>query len=334
MKNKILQEFLDSNIKIISQEKLIKYIEYCLYKNKNKRIKDKDGYNKTSYHHILPKSLFGMYKNLKQNSWNGTYLLYSDHYYAHWLLTEAIDDYGQLNAFCAMHNKDIKLDRISESDLIHPKEFQTKMEERGRKCTEWAKKEIILEDGTVSFNSKEVGKKMSETKNNSKWKETIGKETGRKISESRIRGYEDGTICKLMGKDNPMFGKDHTITTKKLISDANIGKVVSDETKAKISKTKIGIKRTEEDKAKISENRKGKGLGKNNSMTYRIEIFNDKDKLMFVSEGNFKTFCKEKNLPYISFIKNFNKKIYQSKIGPGYAKKNGFEEYIGWKAVK
>ena len=184
-KNKILQEFLDSNIKIISQEKLIKYIEYCLYKNKNKRIKNKDGYNKTSYHHILPKSLFGMYKNLKQNSWNGTYLLYSDHYYAHWLLTEAIEDYGQLEAFCKMHNCDMKLGRISESDLISSDEFQrisessyklreielkkeyideegnatTKRKEMAKNRKITIKKDIILEDGTITSIAKEGAKK-------------------------------------------------------------------------------------------------------------------------------------------------------------------------------
>jgi len=137
VKDKILQEFLNSYIKITSQEKLEQYIEYCIYNNQKDRIKDKEGYSLSAYHHMLPEALFDGYKDLKENPWNGTHLLYSDHYYAHWLLTEAIDDYGQLNAFCAMHNKDIKLGKINESDLIPPEEFQKKMEERGRKYSEW-----------------------------------------------------------------------------------------------------------------------------------------------------------------------------------------------------
>jgi hypothetical protein len=176
MKNKILQEYLNSNIKITSQEKLEQYIEYCIYKNKNSVIK-----GKTSHHHILPKSLFDEYSNLNENPWNGTHLLYSDHYYAHWLLTEAIDDYGQLNAFCAMHNKDMKLGRINESDLIPLKDFQKKMEERSKGYRKWVKdnpekvnkmtlsaketlsKEYINDDGEITNGYIERSKKFKKT---------------------------------------------------------------------------------------------------------------------------------------------------------------------------
>jgi len=155
----------------------------------------------------------------------------------------------------------------------------------------------------------------------------------RKMSVSVFETYANGRE-KLLGDKNPMYGKDHTYYVKDLISKANKGKTLSQETKNKMSKSKIGIKRTDEDKIKMSENRKGKCKGEDNTMTKKIEVFDANNKLMFISEGNFKSFCEEKNLPYISFIKNFNKKIYQSKIGPGYAKKNGFEKYIGWKAIR
>lgn len=75
-------------------------------------------------HHILPNKLFPEYKNLKENPWNGNHLLYSEPYYAHWLLTEVIDDYGMLFAFCAMHKCDMSLGRINESDLIPEGEFK------------------------------------------------------------------------------------------------------------------------------------------------------------------------------------------------------------------
>jgi len=169
LKNKILQEFLNSDIKIISQEKLEQYIEYCIYKNQNSRIKDEEGYSLSSHHHILPEALFDRYKDLRENEWNGTHLLYSDHYYAHWLLTESIDDYGQLNAFCAMHNKDMKLGRINESDLIPPEEFQKKMEEKGRKYSEWCKNN--------PEKMKELKSKLIRIRNCPIWKDTIGKES-------------------------------------------------------------------------------------------------------------------------------------------------------------
>jgi len=148
MKTKILQELLNSNIKIMSQEKLEQYIQFCIKNNQQEKIK-----YKTSYHHILPRKLFEKYSNLKENPWNGTHLKHSDHYYAHWLLTEAIDDYGQLSAFCAMHNKDTKLGKIEEKDLISEDEFQKKMEERNKEISK-DKLKIQIDGRTKSSHSR------------------------------------------------------------------------------------------------------------------------------------------------------------------------------------
>ena len=134
MKTKILQEFLNSTLEIKSQEKLKQYIQFCITNNQQEKIK-----GKTSYHHILPQanSCFPKYSNLKENPWNGTHLLYSDHYYAHYLFTEAVSNYSQLSAFCAMNNTDIKNGRIEEKDLIPAEEFQKKMEERSENHSQW-----------------------------------------------------------------------------------------------------------------------------------------------------------------------------------------------------
>ena len=181
----ILNKFLNSNIKIKSLDRLNEYILYCIENNQNEPIK-----GKTSYHHILPKadSCFPEFKNLKVNKWNGTHLYYSEHYYAHWLLTEAISNYGQLEAFCKMHNMDIKLGRIIESDLISPEEFQEKMEERSVEHSQWYRdnpekvkernnKRLISmkktdENGVSIF--EKTGKKISTTKSSKKWKDEVG----------------------------------------------------------------------------------------------------------------------------------------------------------------
>jgi len=217
LKHKILQEFLNSDIKIISQEKLEQYIEYCIYNNKINNIK-----YETSHHHILPNALFGKYKDLKENSWNGTHLLYSDHYYAHWLLTEAIDDYGQLSAFCAMHNKDMKLGKINETDLIPLKEFQEKMKERNKMLSEERSK--IMSDGrTKASHTREKQYKAqlldidenglnaaqrAAIKYHENLKNTIDKETGLTKAELRVKRQKE-TIAlngSHSGKNNSAYG--------------------------------------------------------------------------------------------------------------------------------
>ena len=86
MKNKILQEFLDSDVIIKSTTKLEEYIDFCIYNNQKAKIK-----SKTEYHHILPKALFEEYSKLSSHLWNGTHLLFEDHYIAHSMLAEALN---------------------------------------------------------------------------------------------------------------------------------------------------------------------------------------------------------------------------------------------------
>jgi len=182
---KYIEEFKNSSIKIKSEDKLLEYINFCINNDKSKKVLDKNGYSRSSHHHILPVALFEEYSNLKENQWNGTHLLYSDHYYAHWLLTEAIEDYGMLSAFYAMHNKDIKNGRINEEDLIPAEEFQRKMEERKYLKRKWDNEIIVNDKGEISTNINEVAKKISKTKKSKEWKETIGNSSKKKELETK-----------------------------------------------------------------------------------------------------------------------------------------------------
>lgn len=124
----ILDEFKKSNLVIRDHQKLQDYITFCLDRNQNKRIK-----GKTSLHHILPqaKSCFPEFKDLKAHTWNGTHLMYSDHYIAHAMFCDAVFNDSQLSAWYAMNNKDVKTEKInSPEELIGPELHQKLMEER------------------------------------------------------------------------------------------------------------------------------------------------------------------------------------------------------------
>ena len=309
MKTKILQEFLNSNIKILSQEKLKQYVEYCIYKNQINKLKNKDGYAKTAYHHILPKALFPEYKNLKENTWNGTHLLYSDHYYVHWLLTEAIDDYGQLFAFCKMHNCDIKSGRIEESDIISLEEFQKKMEKRNgeiskrnkikavegtlfgghkfnRKLAAAKRRETLLKDPSIQQNSNMA---HSKTKSSKEWKETIGKESIRKQKETRSsKEWKETTEVIRVRKFKESFKK-------------SFNKEKFDEWTLKRAKYKNFI------------------------------IFNEKDEIVYRHDGLLTEFCKKHNMPMQALKKsNKNNRLYSTKAGLRNAKLKGYNIYKGW----
>ncbi len=75
------------HIRIKNQEKLKSYIIFCEANSQPNKIP-----HLNSLHHILPKSLFSEYSNLKRFKWNGCYLSHSNHLRAHIILYEAISN--------------------------------------------------------------------------------------------------------------------------------------------------------------------------------------------------------------------------------------------------
>lgn len=170
--SQFLQQFqeLESNnsqVKIKSENKLLKYINFCLNHNQTKKIKFK-----TNHHHILPKCYFGDYSKLNNFSWNGTHLLHKDHYTAHYLLIEALDDFKMLYGFYRMNFQDVNPNKLIIEDLIPSEKFQHISEEAIRKMSETRKgvlksKEWSKKIGEAQLGSKNhrYGKKNSEASN-------------------------------------------------------------------------------------------------------------------------------------------------------------------------
>ncbi len=98
---------------IRSIDKLQEYIDYCIKNNQKEKIR-----LKTEHHHILPEALFKEYSNLNSNPWNGTHLLYKDHYIAHSLLAEALDDYSMTSAWWGMNNQNQASSKIEKTEEI------------------------------------------------------------------------------------------------------------------------------------------------------------------------------------------------------------------------
>ena len=274
-KNKILEEFLKLDNKIINRIKLEEYIDFCIKNDTRKKIK-----GKTTSHHILPmaKTLpFKKYSNLKQHEWNKSELSYYNHYYAHYLLTQAIDHISILIAFTGMHMRDSKLNRISESELIYPDEFNKIWENRNRKIKEHRLEIIIDDDGNemtraalYSKNRKisdDLRMKMSERmsgKNNI----ANNKEVVSKIRETKQNTYIDGKNLDTISAEraantmkNEYIGKDGEITT------------IYKETGKKISKNLLQIEENGKTKAYNRNKQTHEKLRKNGNWYKVLNIF-------------------------------------------------------------
>lgn len=325
----ILNEFLNSNIKIKSLDKLNEYIAYCINNNQNKPIK-----SKTSHHHILPKAkdCFPELENLKVNKWNGTHLMYFDHYYAHWLMTEAINNYSQLYAFCAMHNMDTKKGRILESNLIPAEEFQEKMKEREHKRRIRLKS---IDDKTGLTQAQLNGIKISDTM------KKINPETG--ISTYQMNGIK---MSKTITEINPETGM--SIIQLSNIKSVNTKSKIDPETGLSIHQ-KIGIKNTKT-RAKIDPSSGLSGFQKAGiKQSKTLQAINPKTGIR-VADEHAKKRCKMYDVYHIDkgiIISNIStkdlpfshhKNSKDNYLGMSYHSRNAIKEenkiYIGCYVIK
>ena len=90
------------------------------------------------------------------------------------------------------------------------------------------------------------------------YNETTGGDGGYIRSESTVNKMIASKKGKLVGEDNPMWGRTHSEDSIKLMADKKRGKVVSEATKHKHSDDALGTHRSEETKRLMSEKQMGR----------------------------------------------------------------------------
>ena len=133
------------NLKIISKTKLQEYLDFCNSHKLEHAIKFK-----TELHHVLPKSLFEEYSDLNIHKWNGINLLHKDHYIAHSLLAESLNEPKIVLAWWCMNNLNNKSKKITKPEKILGKEKYTLLREKAIKHLSLSKqgKVIAIDNNT------------------------------------------------------------------------------------------------------------------------------------------------------------------------------------------
>lgn len=150
MKNKLIKIIEESYVKIKSDEKLEKYISFC--------IENDQGIHTvgiTEYHHILPKAkrLFPQFSNLKENNWNGTFLTYENHYIAHALLVNAIDNESVIYAW----NRINQFSETKSIELIGSKKYKELRENHSKIVTHYNKTRVITHETKLKMGASNKG---------------------------------------------------------------------------------------------------------------------------------------------------------------------------------
>jgi len=179
MKTKILQKLNEYEIQ--DQDILNQYIDYCF-----ERLLKKEG---VEAHHILPKAQFSEYADLKERQWNRSYLSPSEHLIAHYILCLASTELS--GGFVSLSKYRGNLSDISNEN--YDKAIKIAYEEKNRKISKTKSDPKWKESVSV-----EQSRKTSEKLNDKEWKDTIG--VVRKINFIKSLMRKEIPICPHCGK--------------------------------------------------------------------------------------------------------------------------------------
>jgi hypothetical protein len=206
VKDFILSEFSKLGNIIKSEEYLEKYVDHCISKN---LIKITTGH--FARHHILPKAKtlpFQKYENFQDHPWNQSVLSHYDHYYAHFLLTQAIDHIAVYFSFCKMHNADLKNERITESELIDENIYNEIQQSRIQKWREYLLEQLEI-DGVVKTRASHIN-------SNRKLSDETKKKASNRMKGNKNIVYLDGVVEKI--RKTKVDNKIDQISAKKAAS--------------------------------------------------------------------------------------------------------------------
>ena len=213
-------------------------------------------------HHILPKSLFPLWKNRKSNK---VLLTAREHFFCHQLLTKIYPSSSMTYAlikFYNLPNSNYKYTNSKEYERLKIA-LSKYMSQKNKGRTPWNKGKCLSKETKEKLSKANKGKKLSkETKlkisNGNKGKK-LSDEVKLKISNGN-KGKKLSDETKRKMSESAKARQPMNETTKKKLSMANKGKKLSDAHKQKISNSNKGKVLSEEHKKHLSEHsaRKGK----------------------------------------------------------------------------
>jgi hypothetical protein len=322
-KYKILEKFSVLSSTIVDQEMLEKYIDFCLEKRLEAKIT-----KQTTSHHILPvaKTLpFKEWSDLSLHIWNKAELLYSDHYYAHYLLMKAIDHVATYHAFAAMHKRDFAMGRINKSDLIPENDFDEIWRKRNEKISQLRLEKITV-DGTEITKAAfyERNKILSEETLLSMSQRVSGDKNPAKNPDvvSKIRSTKSSTF--IDGKNLDTISAERAAETmkKEFVNESGELTTVYEETGKKISTYLL----------EIEDNGKTKAFNKNKAVHEKLRQKGKWYKVMNIFDETY-----QEILPAVEVrskspgLEGCSKENYlgKTKFGETILKKKGKPELIG-----
>lgn len=289
MKNFLIDEL--TAVDMHCKDSIDEYVSFCL--------KHHTEYNKgeTADHHILPRALFPEYSDFRGNDWNKATLSNDNHYIAHSLLHNAIENISIASAWYAMNNKNYF--NGEPIKLLGHRTYRELISKRN-KIVSTHNKDMVMCKHISNLDGKSFKVTKSEFDNNT---DLVGHTYG--FGGDHLKNtvtviLSCGKISRV-NKNKMPKGSKHIRSGKACVKDKNGNLfVVSATDERYLSGELVGFnKGLKFDGSKLSASiaKRGGYRGNKNSRAQRIVIYNNDDIPMFCSHGNFVDICVFNKLP-------------------------------------
>ena len=242
-------------------------------------------------HHVLPKSIFPEYT---KSPWNTVLLTAEEHFDCHKLLVEMTDGENKSKMICAfwymstaktanMHRKIVSGVEFEKIKLLWATTLSAS--NTGRECSQQTKDKISIANKGRQPSRHAVENSIGARLGKNKDSIAVEKSRLAQMGNSNVTGYKCWTngVDDTMSKDCPEDGWNlgrtykHSDETKRKISEAGMGRIMSAETKKKKSERMTGYQWPDEFGAKISVAKKGKPTNQQEIMGRQYVAMSDAD---------------------------------------------------------
>ena len=312
-----MRDIIHKELQKLTSSDVNKYINFCF----NNSTEYKKG--KTARHHILPKAVFPQFTNLKEFPWNGIHLSNDNHYIAHALLFEAIDNISVASAWYAMNNKNYF--NNEPLILLGSSLYGQLLQKRNKQVSESSTGKVVCKDvhsnETIRVTVDEYHRR-DDLVGCTKGKVSVKDKNGNRHFIDTCLYDKDIFSFHTRNRVSAKVGKMVMSVTKEEFDNSQMvgatkgmgafkdkaGRIVHcacDDSRV-LSGALVGFMRGR--KRSVAENIAKQQFRKNHpeaGNASKIGVFNEDDNIVFVSFGTFEKDCISHNIPFTTFSRSY-----------------------------
>jgi len=202
-----------------TENKYTRWYFNIIYKAADVRTK-----GKTELHHVLPKSLYPEFKNLKKHSWNEVHLTAREHFICHWLLTKMCTNRANMHKMVFAFKMMMHMENPTQNRYkINSHVYQILRENLAQKLSDFKFTDQRIANMKKAAQNRAANLTDAEREQRSECliklnKSRRGEKRPSQSGKNNVMAGP-GVLAKFVGENNHFYNKTHTSETKQSIGE-------------------------------------------------------------------------------------------------------------------